>query len=1803
MKNLPIRIIVALIAFLAANVSAITLTAIWDGGGDGSNWSDPLNWDIDIVPINQGAVGFDVTILVGKTVNFDVAGDNEITNFTLGDSGSSDARLNVKENCNLTIIGSADIFDLIYAEGGNFTSIADPDSLNGTRNRLYALNGSIVTVNDNEFNSSGLNNTNYTILSADGAGSILDISGMTSLNDSFSNTGHNVSLTHTINASNEGNIILSGLQSIYGPNDSESLVINVKSSSTMNMNALETVSHSGGNGRIRFSIDSANLNLPSLSNISSTEMYVTSGGTLEASNSSFTYSAKELSWWDHTILSADGENSVLDLSGMTLLDDSFSNTGYKVNLTHKIIAKNYGLINLSGATKINGPGDTESLKFEIDTEGSINLDSLYSINNSGGFGFTYFTLNENTFTFPSLSNVGFVKFAVNNSTINFLALSTVNSSEFKVSNGGIINASNSSFTYNSSGLNNTNYTILSADGAGSILDISGMTSLNDSFSNTGHNVSLTHTINASNEGNIILSGLQSIYGPNDSESLVINVKSSSTMNMNALETVSHSGGNGRIRFSIDNANLNLPSLSNISSTEMYVTSGGTLEASNSSFTYSAKELSWWDHTILSADGENSVLDLSGMTLLDDSFSNTGYQVNLTHKITAKNYGLINLSGTTKINGPGDTESLKFEIDTEGSINLDSLYSINNSGGFGFTYFTLNENTFTFPSLSNVGFVKFAVNNSTINFLALSTVNSSEFKVSNGGIINASNSSFTYNSSGLNNTNYTILSADGAGSILDISGMTSLNDSFSNTGHNVSLTHTINASNEGNIILSGLQSIYGPNDSESLVINVKSSSTMNMNALETVSHSGGNGRIRFSIDNANLNLPSLSNISSTEMYVTSGGTLEASNSSFTYSAKELSWWDHTILSADGENSVLDLSGMTLLDDSFSNTGYKVNLTHKITAKNYGLINLSGTTKINGPGDTESLKFEIDTEGSISLFSLEQISGSTGYVNFTLSESASVAMPSLEYYNVAGSINATLLSEIGLGSTAFNGGSYHNISLSEGSFLSAQSVSATQPVAITLNSPNDMIEIAGDFALSNKISITNPEAANISVGGDYTYSSTSEVSQHLASSVLYMPGESPQKLEIGGINVDIYTQFLTNDNFGLGQLSIGRCSNRSTVFLADDFDNGNLSGTDSEALYLFGIDGQNGLEISEGSSLYLCYLPTYAMIDGSMTSLIDLLGSQMSIPFDQGTIYLGFPQPDSETNLLLNHQFTNGQLPPTFPDITIGDWKYPVQPGEGNIFDWTVANGTINWIYNSTSFNHYIDFSAALVGDILNPPLITNIGTISQTIDTIPGKKYMLWFDMADYGTGNKIMVSATNDSAEFYCDIAATSEILDGTIPTPLWQSKMWRFTAQGVSTTIAFESINPEADLNVAIDNVYVNYADGYEFKPCNMIDLETISAYWLSPCDWNNCNCESSDINEDGYVDLFDFALLAGNWLDCGGPRTYFVTIDATDGGTVLEPGVGKYSYLGVQEIDIIAQVDDHYSFTGWTGTAVEAEMVAEPDQLSTTLIIDENCTLQANFVIDQHTITISSGDNGSVTSPGTGQFTYDYGTAITVDAVSDDFYHFVEWTGTAVDSGLVNDPSLSSITVSIESDCSLEAVFAINPYGEFVGDDLDTDPQWSTSGQWSFGIPAGLGGEQYGYPDPTSGTTGDNVYGVNLDGDYATTVGGPYYLIAGPFDLTGYYETELQFASWLNSDIADYVIHDLQISTDGTNWTYLWIQSGRDDLLADEWSNVNIDISFIADDIGSVYFRWGYQIIENRAYPYSGWNIDDFKINGILK
>jgi hypothetical protein len=158
-----------------------------------------------------------------------------------------------------------------------------------------------------------------------------------------------------------------------------------------------------------------------------------------------------------------------------------------------------------------------------------------------------------------------------------------------------------------------------------------------------------------------------------------------------------------------------------------------------------------------------------------------------------------------------------------------------------------------------------------------------------------------------------------------------------------------------------------------------------------------------------------------------------------------------------------------------------------------------------------------------------------------------------------------------------------------------------------------------------------------------------------------------------------------------------------------------------------------------------------------------------------------------------------------------------------------------------------------------------------------------------------------------------------------------------------------------------------------------------------------------------------------------------------------------------------------------------------------------------------------------------------------------------------------------------------------------LDTDPGWSTEDQWAFGQPTGGGGQQGG-PDPTSGHTGNNVYGYNLNGDYPNHLP-ERYLTTTPIDCTDLYSVRLTYWRWLGVQDPSGDHADVRVSTDGLFWTPVW--SNETQYSDEEWVLTEIDISDVADNQPTVYLRWTMGTT-NVAGVWCGWNIDDIEIHG---
>ncbi|MBN1506973.1 MAG: right-handed parallel beta-helix repeat-containing protein [Sedimentisphaerales bacterium] len=88
--------------------------------------------------------------------------------------------------------------------------------------------------------------------------------------------------------------------------------------------------------------------------------------------------------------------------------------------------------------------------------------------------------------------------------------------------------------------------------------------------------------------------------------------------------------------------------------------------------------------------------------------------------------------------------------------------------------------------------------------------------------------------------------------------------------------------------------------------------------------------------------------------------------------------------------------------------------------------------------------------------------------------------------------------------------------------------------------------------------------------------------------------------------------------------------------------------------------------------------------------------------------------------------------------------------------------------------------------------------------------------------------------------------------------------------------------------------------------------------------------------------------WMNLGSQSTEYrsLTISASAGGEVTAPGQGVVRCAPGATIDLVATPLGGYHFLRWTGSAIDAGRVADPNAAQTTVLVDAHYTLTANFL-----------------------------------------------------------------------------------------------------------------------------------------------------------------------------------------------------------------------------------------------------------------
>ena len=363
----------------------------------------------------------------------------------------------------------------------------------------------------------------------------------------------------------------------------------------------------------------------------------------------------------------------------------------------------------------------------------------------------------------------------------------------------------------------------------------------------------------------------------------------------------------------------------------------------------------------------------------------------------------------------------------------------------------------------------------------------------------------------------------------------------------------------------------------------------------------------------------------------------------------------------------------------------------------------------------------------------------------------------------------------------------------------------------------------------------------------------------------------------------------------------------------------------------------------------------------------------------------------------------------------------------------------------------------------------------------------------------------------------------------------------------------------------------------------------------WISLDASSFTLNAAGNTRVVNVGInSAANSLP-GGIHVGTVTFAKSDGTTpttrTVSLDVGRTVYSATDCPITVADNSTNYSYI----TVYDDFCIADVDvnvNISHTYIGDLYVELlsPSGVTVVLHNRTGTGTDNIVATYDDDGAGTLPYGALSQMDyASSAGVWRLRVSDQATTDTGVLNSWSLRLGRFS--GTCPTSAVV----YSE----SFSTDPGWTKDGLWAFGKPAGSAVTS-GSPDPTSGFTGNNVYGYN------NTTTGLYEnslvernLTSRAYDCTGLLGVKVSFQRWLNVESSTYDHAYFKVSNNGTNWVTVFQNSAT--MTATSWTKVSYDIAAIADNSPTVYFRWTMGTTDT-SVQYAGWNIDDLEVSSLV-
>ncbi|MFP4116550.1 MAG: InlB B-repeat-containing protein [Candidatus Aenigmatarchaeota archaeon] len=180
-----------------------------------------------------------------------------------------------------------------------------------------------------------------------------------------------------------------------------------------------------------------------------------------------------------------------------------------------------------------------------------------------------------------------------------------------------------------------------------------------------------------------------------------------------------------------------------------------------------------------------------------------------------------------------------------------------------------------------------------------------------------------------------------------------------------------------------------------------------------------------------------------------------------------------------------------------------------------------------------------------------------------------------------------------------------------------------------------------------------------------------------------------------------------------------------------------------------------------------------------------------------------------------------------------------------------------------------------------------------------------------------------------------------------------------------------------------------FEYKHNETVDIEAVAEdnsdflYWSG--DVGNIEDVESPVTsivmQDNYTITAEFS-----------KETPELELSSTEGGEVSEPGEGTFQYDHGEVVDIVAEADEGWEFTEWTG---DVGNVNDTDSAETNVTMEDNYSITAEFERKEYELGVNVQGQGEELNHGQGLHRIDFGETVELEASPSDGWYFDQWSG----------------------------------------------------------------------------------------------------------------------------------------------------------------------------------------------------------------